>query len=59
MSSASMWVHHSVGILKNCRTAHETPEPAEGDDTEPEELLKRIEAKDPYEPRLKPITSDC
>lgn len=58
MSSPDMWCHHSVGILKNCRTSHMDPEVPEGEDIEPEELMKRIEAKDPYEPRLKPITSD-
>jgi hypothetical protein len=58
MSSADMWCHHSVSILKNCRTAHMDPEVPEGEDIEPEELLRRIEAKDPYQPRLKAITTD-
>jgi len=53
-----MWVHHSVGILQNCRTTHEQPEVPEGEDVEPEELLRRIEAKDPYEGRLKAISGD-
>ena len=34
------------------------PEVPEGMDIEPEELLKQIEAKDPYEPRLKQLTND-
>lgn len=34
------------------------PEVPEGEEIEPEELLKRIEAKDPYDPRLKPIATD-
>lgn len=34
------------------------PEVPEGMDIEPEELLKQIEAKDPYEARLKPVTND-
>lgn len=53
-----MWVHHSVGILMNNRTSHKEPEVPEGEDIEPEELLKRIEAEDPYEPRLKAIATD-
>ena len=58
MSDINMWVHHSVNILNNNRTSHAEPEVPEGEDIEPEELLKRIEAADPYEPRLKPISSD-
>lgn len=58
MKSASMWCHYTVGILKNCRTAHLDPEVPEGMDIEPEELLKQIEDKDPYEPRLKSIGDD-
>ena len=55
MSAASMWVHNNLGILQNCRTAHMEPEVPDGEEIEPEELMKRIEAKDPYDPRLKPI----
>lgn len=58
MQDMKMWCHYSVGILLNCRTSHMDPEVPEGEEIEPEELLKRIEAKDPYEPRLKPIASD-
>lgn len=58
MSNIGMWVHHSVGILLNNRTSHKEPEVPEGEDIEPEELLKRIEAADPYEPRLKQIEGD-
>lgn len=32
------------------------PELAEGDERDPEEVKKLIEAADPYEPRLKPIS---
>lgn len=35
------------------------PEVPEGEEIEPEELMKRIEAKDPYDPRLKPIGADA
>ena len=59
MSSPSMWCHYSVGILKNNRTAHMDPEVPEDQEIDPEELLKQIEAADPYEPRLKPITQDA
>jgi len=34
------------------------PEVPEGEEIEPEELLKRIEAADPYDPRLKSIAQD-
>lgn len=34
------------------------PEPPEGFEGEPEELLKALEAKDPYENRLKSISDD-
>ena len=51
-----MWCHYTVGILKNNRTAHMEPEVPEEVEIEPEELMKQIEAADPFEPRLKPIT---
>lgn len=59
MSNPEMWVHETVGILKNCRTSHMDPEVPEGEEIEPEELMKRIEKADPYDPRLKPITKDA
>lgn len=34
------------------------PEVPEGEEIEPEELLKKVEAADPYDPRLKPIDKD-
>lgn len=58
MSSPGMWCHHAVGILKNNRTAHMEPEVPEDTEIEPEELMKQIEAADPFEPRLKPISDD-
>ncbi len=33
-------------------------EPPEGEEIDPEELKKRVEAADPSEPRLKPISND-
>ena len=58
MRDASAWVHHSVSILDNCRTTHLEPTPEEGDEREPEEIMKEVEAADPFEPRLKPICND-
>ena len=57
-SSLSNWCHFPKSILKNWRISHMDPEVPEGMDIEPEELLKQIEAKDPYEPRLKQLTND-
>lgn len=58
MADIKMWVHHTPGILLCNRTSHREPEVPEGEDIDPEELLKRIEAADPYERRLKPINED-
>lgn len=51
-------MHHPPSILKNGRTEHKEPEAGEGEEEEPEALLKKILDKDPYDPRLKSITSD-
>jgi hypothetical protein len=38
---------------------HLEPKPAPGqEETEPEELMRQEIAKDPWQPRLKPITKD-
>jgi hypothetical protein len=58
MSKSEMWVHETTGILKNCRTSHMDPEIPEGEEIEPEELMRRIEKADPYDPRLKSINLD-
>jgi radial spoke head protein 4A len=58
MAKPDNWVHSNLNILNINRTAHLEPELAEGDEREPEEVKKLIEAADPYEPRLKPITND-
>lgn len=42
-----MWQHHNVSILKNCRTTHMEPE-AGDDDADPEELLAKVVAADPF-----------
>ena len=57
------WVHFNPSILNNCRTLHldppeEAPEGFEGE-YDLEQAKKDIEAADPFEPRLKPITSDA
>ena len=54
MSKPDMWVHHSQNILKCNRVTH--IDQSEGDETG--EVMKKIEAADPYEKRLKPVTLD-
>lgn len=57
MKDPAMWKHHCVGILKNCRTTHMEPEAGE-EDADPEVLMAQAVAADPFEPRLKSISSD-
>lgn len=61
MQKLDNWVHFVPSILKQGRLTHMEAKPAEGDgdEVDPEELKKREIAKDPWEPRLKPITLDC
>ena len=58
----SAWAHFNKNILLNCRTEHEDPPENPPEDFEGEwdveQAKKDMEAADPYEPRLKPITSD-
>ncbi len=58
MAKPENWVHYTQSILNNCRCTHLDEEPPEGEEIEPEEFKKRIEAADPSEPRLKLITGD-
>jgi hypothetical protein len=59
LESLENWVHHPQTILKNGRTEHLKPEIPEGSaDVDEEKLMKDIEAKDPFEERLKPISQD-
>lgn len=59
MGSLLMWQHKDPSILKQGRTKHTDPKPAAGEeDLEPEELMKREVAKDPWEKRLKTIGDD-
>lgn len=46
MNNMEMWVHQDTSILMQGRTKHADP-PAQ-EDVEPEELLKREVAKDPW-----------
>jgi hypothetical protein len=57
LSNQEFWVHHTPNILQNGRVSHMDPENVP-DDVDPEVLKKQIEAKDPYEKRLKPISAD-
>jgi radial spoke head protein 4A len=54
MSKVDMWVHHSQNILRCNRITH--IDQGEGDETG--EVMKKIEAGDPYEKRLKSIALD-
>jgi radial spoke head protein 4/6 len=59
MGDIEMWVHANPNILKNCRTGHMEPEDdGSNPDFDPEEAKKVLEAADPYEGRLKPISKD-
>jgi hypothetical protein len=56
MANPFNWVHANPNILLNSRTTHLDPEDdPENQDFDAEEEKKKIEAADPYEPRLKPI----
>lgn len=57
LSKQEFWVHHTPNILSNGRVGHMDPENIP-DDVDPEVLKKQIEAKDPYEKRLKPLSAD-
>lgn len=58
MADPSFWCHLPNSILNCGRIVIMEPEPAEGDERDPEEIKKEAEGKDPAEPRLKPITDD-
>lgn len=59
MKSMDMWVHHGVTLLKQGRLTHKAPKPGPGqEEMDPEDLMKLEVAKDPWDPRLKPITLD-
>lgn len=56
MANKENWVHFTRNILKCNRITHLEPEV--DDDADVEEIKKKIEKADPYEPRLKSITAD-
>lgn len=56
MCKKENWVHYTRNILRCNRVVHLEPEV--DDDQDPEEEKKKIEAADPFEKRLKPITED-
>ena len=58
MTNIKMWVHHLPSILNQARTTHKEPKAEEGEEIEPEDLMKREVSKDPWEKRLKPVTED-
>lgn len=59
MCAIDMWVHHTPSLLNQGKTKHSDPVPQPGEeDLEPEALLAREVAKDPWEPRLKQIAKD-
>ncbi len=50
------WVHFAPGLLKEGRTVHMEVEP--GENIDPEDLKKQIEAQDPFDDLLMPIEND-
>ena len=63
MAHPDKWVHENASILNCNRTQHldppeEPPEDFEGE-YDVDQARKQIEAQDPFEPRLKPISKDC
>lgn len=58
MCKAQNWVHYTRNILKCNRVTHLEPV-LDDPDADIDEEKKKIEAKDPYEPRLKTISLDA
>ena len=58
MNDINNWVHYTPSILKQGRLKHKEPKAEEGGDEEEGAAMKREIAKDPWEPRLKPIVKD-
>ena len=56
MEDKSNWLHYTRNILQCNRITHMEPEV--GEDEDPDEAKKKVEAADPFEDRLKPITND-
>jgi hypothetical protein len=58
LSSLDNWVHHPQNILNNGRLTLLKPTIPEGVEVDEEKLMKELEAKDPLEDRLKPLSRD-
>lgn len=59
MNNATMWVHAKESILLNGLTQHKDVEDdGTNPDFDPEQAKKDLEQKDPYQPRLKPLSND-
>lgn len=57
MNNPEMWQHFKDGILGCCRTTHLEPTDLP-EDVDPEEAMKKVVAADPFDDKLKPITTD-
>jgi len=59
MLSLDNWVHANPNILLNNRTTHlEVEDNGDNPDFDAEVEKKKIEAADPFDPRLRPLTQD-
>lgn len=58
MCDINKWVHYTPSILRQGTVKHAPGAAKDGEEVEEEELLAREVAKDPWEPRLKPIVND-
>mmetsp|Transcript_16891 Transcript_16891/g.25986 ORF Transcript_16891/g.25986 Transcript_16891/m.25986 type:complete len:174 (-) Transcript_16891:20-541(-) len=58
MAHLNRWVHHTPSILLQGRLKHKEPKAEEGEDGEEGAAMKKEIEKDPWEPRLKPVTGD-
>ena len=59
MAKAENWRHFPLSVLRNGRCTMTEPVLADGDERSPEDVLAEMEAADPSEPRLKPISQDA
>ena len=57
MSDITNWLHLNPSILNQGRVKHQEPK-SEDPEADPEQLMAAEVVKDPWEPRLKPVTDD-
>ena len=57
LSNLENWVHVNPSILKCGRQSHQLPADLDPE-KDPDKELALMVSKDPYEPRLKPISED-